>query len=76
MLYTHTADSMLRKGLEPKDGKAFLKHAMTIEFEGVYYKTYFLFLVYTNVNYGKKYLYIDLKELHRLEPLTATTTQN
>ena len=34
MLYALTADSMIRQGLDPRDGRAFSKHVQTISFRG------------------------------------------
>ncbi len=40
MLYALTADDMLKKGLDPRDGRLFTKHARTIQFQGEQSCTY------------------------------------
>ncbi len=35
MLYALTADSMIKQGLDFRNGRAFIKHATTIVFEGI-----------------------------------------
>jgi len=43
MLYGLTADSMIKDGLDPRDGRAFLKHSQAIFFQGkllCYYTPY------------------------------------
>ena len=34
MLYALTADSMIKQGMDPRDGRLFTQHARTIKFEG------------------------------------------